>query len=398
MDTRVRKFPTVISTEIPNMGDGGIPVEKYTSPEIFAQEKEKIFRHVWLEVGREDHIPNPGDYFVTQMPVLDTEVIVARSQDGSVHAFHNMCTHRGMKLAMQERGNVRNFTCGFHGWVFGLDGELKLMNGEEYFPGADRCQLNARPITLDTWNGFIFVHPDTEPEVPLRTFLGALADQLDPYPFENFSHIARYTAYPKVNWKLATDAFQEAYHVEMVHRNSLPGSCNAQENPNGAPTSARLLTPHRSISAWMNPAFQPSKTGLQAFKYGLSFEAADVKLPGINPDQDENWWFDINVFFPNFFCDVGPGYYFTYNFWPISVNETKWVMDIYQLDARNAGERFGQEHTKVLLRDAVLEDFGTLEATQEMLASGAMQEIQLSELEIACRHQVWVVDQWLANR
>ncbi|MBL4621075.1 MAG: hypothetical protein JKY89_01630, partial [Immundisolibacteraceae bacterium] len=100
---------------------------------------------------------------------------------------------------------------------------------------------------------------------------------------------------------------------------------------------------------------------------------------------------------PNFFCDVGPGWYFTYNFWPISENETRWVMDIYQSKAENAGALLAQEHTKVLLRDAVLEDFSTLEDTQQMMESGALKSIMVSDLEIAVRHQMWTINEWLAT-
>jgi hypothetical protein len=131
-------------------------------------------------------------------------------------------------------------------------------------------------------------------------------------------------------------------------------------------------------------------------KYGPTFATSKEQFAGINPNGDDNWWFDINVFFPNFFCDTGPGWYFTYNFWPISENRTRWTMDIYQLKAEHAGGLLAQEHTKILLRDAVLEDFSTLEATQQMMESGALDHITISELEIALRHQMHVINQWLA--
>ena len=72
-------------------------------------------------------------------------------------------------------------------------------------------------------------------------------------------------------------------------------------------------------------------------------------------------------------------------------------MDIYQIKAEHAGGLLAQEHTKVLLRDAVLEDFGTLEDTQQMMESGALKQIMVSDLEIALRHQMWIIDQWMAT-
>ena len=39
----------------------------YTSPELFAAEKEEIFLRDWLCVGREEEIPNKGDYMALRI-------------------------------------------------------------------------------------------------------------------------------------------------------------------------------------------------------------------------------------------------------------------------------------------------------------------------------------------
>jgi phenylpropionate dioxygenase-like ring-hydroxylating dioxygenase large terminal subunit len=390
-------FVTKYTTDVPAMGDAPLPVEPYVSREFFEREREKVFKRAWLQVAREEDIPNPGDYRVVDLEVLGWSVILTRGADGQLRAFHNICTHRGNKVALQRSGNAKGFTCGFHGWVFGNDGDLKHMAGEEYFPpGTDRCKLGLKPVTMDTWNGFVFVHAQAQPAQGLREYLGGMADQIERFPFDRCTRIARYEATPRVNWKVAIDAFQEAFHAIMVHRASLPNSASAPQNPSAALTSVRFHGPHRSLSAWSNPNYRPPEVGMIVGKYGPTFATAKDQFPGINPDGDENWWFDINVFFPNFFCDTGPGWYFTYNFWPISENRTRWTMDIYQLKAEHAGGLLAQEHTKILLRDAVLEDFSTLEATQQMMESGALTHITISELEIALRHQMHVVNQWLA--
>ena len=397
MGATEQPFVTKYPTDVPAMGDGPLPVEPYVSRAYFEQERDKVFKRAWLEVAREEDVPKPGDYQVLDIEVLGWSLILTRGTDGKLRAFHNICTHRGNKVALQKSGNAKGFTCGFHGWVFGNDGELKHMAGEEYFPpGTDRCKLGLKPVMLDTWNGFVFIHPQAEPAQTLREFLGGMADQLDPFPFDRCTRIARYEATPRANWKVVLDAFQEAFHAIMVHRASLPKSAAAAPNPSAALTSARFYGPHRSLSTWANPDYRPPEVGMIVGKYGPTFATAKDQFPGINPNQDENWWFDINVLFPNFFCDTGPGWYFTYNFWPISENRTRWTMDIYQLRAEHAGGLLAQEHTKILLRDAVLEDFSTLEATQQMMETGVLEHITISELEIALRHQMHIINQWLA--
>ena len=393
-----RVFETKLKSDTPQMGDAPLPVEPYVSAEFFEREREQVFKRCWLEVARVEEIPNPGDYRVVDVEILKASIILVRGEDNQIRAFHNICTHRGNKVANESTGNAKGFTCGFHSWVFGLDGTLEHMNGEEYFGGDfDKCDLGLIPMTVDSWRGFIFIHHMAEPPQTLKDYLGEMGKQLDPFPFEDCDRIARYSASPGVNWKVAIDAFHEAFHAIMVHRESLPASAASAANPGAALTSARFFGPHRSLSAWANPGYLPPETGMIVGQYGPSFSTEKTEFPGTNPDNDDSWWFDINVLFPNFFCDVGPGWYFTYNFWPVSENETRWVMDIYQKKAENAGALLAQEHTKVLLRDAVLEDFSTLEDTQQMMESGALETIMVGDLEIAVRHQMWTINQWLAS-
>lgn len=73
----------------PELGTGPLPIEPYVSREYFEKERERIFRKVWLNVGRVEQIPDPGDYFVKDLAVCHTSVLVVRGEDGKVRAFHN---------------------------------------------------------------------------------------------------------------------------------------------------------------------------------------------------------------------------------------------------------------------------------------------------------------------
>lgn len=381
-------------TPVPDMGTGPIPAESVTSAEYFEREREQIFKQAWLEVGRVEEIPNPGDYFTREMHVFKSNIVVVRGKDGVIRAFHNMCTHRGMALATEACGNARGFTCEFHGWGFGLDGSLQAVPAIEEFPGLDKGKLGLKALACDTWNGFIFVHWSPKPEQSLAEFMGQLAKDMDGFPFDQCQHIAHYTARVNANWKLCIDAFQEAYHATYLHRHAIPGAGDIEL---ALPTSVRFYGPHRSVSCWLKTDIQPTPAEAIAYKYGhFGFVKADEgESRGLNPSGDDSWWFDINVFFPNFFIDVGPGWYFTYNFWPVAVDESTWEMNIYQLDAKTAGQKFAQEHTKVLLRDILYEDLSTLEFAQKAMASGVLKHLPISEMEIAVRHQLHTVQEWV---
>ena len=101
---------------------GEISREIFVNKDIYEQEQEQIFARSWLFLGHESQIPNPGDFFVSCMG--EESVILTRDDRGQVHAFLNTCRHRGMKVCRHDVGNTRVFTCPYHGWSYGTDGEL----------------------------------------------------------------------------------------------------------------------------------------------------------------------------------------------------------------------------------------------------------------------------------
>ncbi len=136
---------TVWHEAYPELGTGPIPIEPCVSAEYFELERERIYKRTWLNVGRVEHIPRPGAYFVKDLPVCDTSVILTRGRDAALQAFHNMCSHRGNKIVWDRRGSCQNFTCKFHGWSYGLNGSLNfwplapdrtLWEVKTYFPAA----------------------------------------------------------------------------------------------------------------------------------------------------------------------------------------------------------------------------------------------------------------------
>src|SRR4029453_12769529 len=121
----------------PDLGTGLISYEDSISAEFFELEREAIFRRAWLNVGRIEQLPRNGSYYTKELAVAKTSLIVLRGTDGGVRAFHNFCRHRGNKLLWEEtprhetRGTCRQFMCKYHGWRYGLDGQLNFVLGED---------------------------------------------------------------------------------------------------------------------------------------------------------------------------------------------------------------------------------------------------------------------------
>ncbi len=385
-----------------NLETSPIPIEPYISEEYFELEKEHVFQKVWLNVGRVEQIPNPGDYFVKDLPICQTSIVVVRGKQGQVHAFHNMCAHRGNKVVWDKGGSCQNFTCKFHGWSYGLDGNLKFVPDEESFFDLKKDQLGLTPVAVDSWEGFIFVNVDPHPTETLQEYLGEFAERISGYPFaETSGQCFSWHTEIKCNWKLLKDAFQEAYHVASLHAGSTADVFTSRQNPFGHALDFRLFTRHCQLSSFGNPEHTPTPVEALAHQAGSIIVpnefTQDALPPGVNPTRDPRWAVDVNIFFPNFFVDVGHDTYFTFNFWPLAVDRSIWEAGIYFPKAKSASQRFSQEYSKVLVRDVLTEDASTLEQTQEMLASGAKKEFTIQDQELLVRFSNKVLDDYIGK-
>ncbi len=389
------------TTDHPELGTGPLLIEPCTSEKYFEQERERIFRRVWLNVGRIERVPQAGDYFVKDLVVARTSLIVVRGRDGAIRAFHNMCAHRGNKLAWDEGGQVRRFTCKFHGWSFDLAGKLVGVPDENQFFDFDKREHGLAPVATELWNGFIFINLDPQPKETLKEFLGELGELVNGYPFDQLSasHFS-YAVEVKVNWKVAMDAFQEGYHAPFVHKESLAYTLKSKENPLLHPITVQLYRRHHMLSLYGgNPQYRQTPVEKLAHRFGPSIRPQEVSfdLPGVNPARSPDWYHDVDVIFPN--INMGPrrGTYRTIHFWPLAVDRTRIELSHYFPRAESPGQRFSREFARCLHRDAIMQDLGTLEQTQSVLASGAMSHFVLSNQEVCVRHFHKVVQDYAGS-
>ncbi len=195
--------------------------EAYVSRDYLEAEREKLWRHHWLQAGRIEDIPNPGDYITYD--VLADLVIVTRADDGSLRAFHNVCPHRGRKLIdtpkgqRNARGNKVNIVCGFHGWTFNREGKCTFIEHQDDWQGVlTEQRTSLGPVAVDSWGGFLWVNIASNAG-PLRDYLEPAATMLDPFQLENMRCRWRKWVVFECNWKVAMEAFCETYHVPGTH-------------------------------------------------------------------------------------------------------------------------------------------------------------------------------------
>ncbi|MAG33592.1 MAG: hypothetical protein CL908_22165 [Deltaproteobacteria bacterium] len=145
--------------------------EIYSSREVYEVEREAVFMKCWQFVGVESEIPNSGDFVRSR--IGEQEVIVTRHTDHQIYVLANICRHRGATVCRADRGNTDRLVCTYHGWAFGLDGELKGIPVEKTLDWKiDKTKLGlVRAEKVETFLGLIFATFDPEAE-PLGDFLG----------------------------------------------------------------------------------------------------------------------------------------------------------------------------------------------------------------------------------
>ncbi|PTX03260.1 SRPBCC family protein [Pararhodobacter aggregans] len=400
----------------PELGTGPIPVAPYIDPAYFALEKKYLFKNTWLHVGRVEELPKVGDYMLRNIPVLDSEIVIARARDKKLYAFHNVCSHRLNKIAYQPTGTTRKFFCKFHGWAYDLDGTLTGVPDEKSFMDLDKSCLGLTRVSVDTWNGFIFINANPAPDTSLKDFMEPVYAGFETYPFDKFTACYAWNAVVNCNWKVALDAFQETYHVNYLHGRSIAYALLKDEDGNLHPIDGICGDLHRRLSiagdpdtVYGNPQAATAaaeqdvgvnQTGhriaakaLKVAQGGTRHDLSGIKLPELlNWTKHPSWAFDINVVFPDFYLSCRPNYFQAYNFRPISHDKTLFEARVYYPEMVTAGGRFYQEYMKTALRDVLLEDLSTLETTQAAAATGAKQEMVIQDFELMVRHQAVAID------
>ena len=186
----------------------------YVSSDIFAREAERIFSRSWICAGRAEDFARPGAF--RTIDVAGENLIVTSDRTGNLHAFYNLCRHRGTRLCTQERGTFSGtIQCPYHAWTYGLDGTLQTarnMEGVEHFDTAD---YPLKAAFVARWEGFVFVSLD--PGEGLEKFFAPLARRFESWHLPQLKCAASITYDVACNWKLIFQNYSECYHCPVIH-------------------------------------------------------------------------------------------------------------------------------------------------------------------------------------
>ncbi len=208
------------------LGSADIGFERYLSEETAQAEIDRMWNRTWQWACREEHIPGPGDRYVYDLGPYS--ILVVRGTDMELRAFVNSCPHRGMQFAAQGSTGVHRATirCPFHGMSFNLDGSLHEIPCRWDFPHLNEDNFRLTEIQCATWGGFIFINM-ADDAAPLQDYLEVIPDHFKLWPMDD-RYVALHTE--KVlpaNWKMAMEAFLEAFHVLETHSQAVLTAADA---------------------------------------------------------------------------------------------------------------------------------------------------------------------------
>jgi phenylpropionate dioxygenase-like ring-hydroxylating dioxygenase large terminal subunit len=151
--------------------------------------------------------------------ICDQSILLVRQADRSVKAFHNACRHRATQLCKGAGrlagGQIR---CPFHGWRWNLDGTSSFIFGRDQFDESLLCpeEVNLQECLVELWGACVWINMDPQAE-PLSEWLGTPAADLDAFGVEDLRVHWWQETVVNANWKIAQEAFHEAWHVMATH-------------------------------------------------------------------------------------------------------------------------------------------------------------------------------------
>ena len=195
----------------------------FIDEQVYQDELEKIFGRAWQMIGHVSLVPNPNDYFHTY--IGEDPVILTRDNEGQLHAFLNMCRHRGNRILRADDGNAKHFMCTYHGWTFRNDGTLEHVPGynEAYYGALNLEEMKLIEAKVDTYAGIVFATWDHD-SPSLEAYLGDARWYLD--TAFNRRDCGMVAVGPMkwmepVNWKTPVDNCSDNYHVPISHASSI---------------------------------------------------------------------------------------------------------------------------------------------------------------------------------
>ena len=303
----------------------GLPNECYTSKDYTLIERKKLFEDKWIVAGVASSIPEIGD--VKPIDILGMPILILRNKQNKIKVFHNVCSHRGVKL-VSKSGKINSLIrCPYHSWSYSLDGKLMAtphiggMN-KHSAEGFDKQKSNLKEIRSYIWLDLIMININQN-EMSFEEYIKPLSDRWEkfwPIKDRELIHHSNDFGYfklnAKCNWKFAIENYCESYHLPWVH----PGL-----------NSYSKIEDHYHIQGLPNRF-----AGQGTVVYNPQFKGKE-KLPSFpNWPKDKENIAEYVALFPNVMLGIHKDHYYAYWIEPINHEFTLEHMELYYVGEQAA--------------------------------------------------------------
>ncbi len=363
----------------------GMPNSAYTSQQAFEFERDNVFAPSWAAVGFVSELPENG--YVKPIDFMGLPIALLRNQEGQINVFHNVCSHRGMRLVQAERSVPTMLVCPYHSWTYNLDGELKAtphIGGVNIHQAdnMDCSQHGLKPIRSAIWMGMIFINLSGEADdfdvhtQPLTEhwaeFIGE--DGLDllrlPPDFNSL------TIDVNCNWKLAVENYCEAYHLPYIHPR-LNSYSKLEDHYN-----IMIVDRFGGQGSWAYTLAESAGTRLHAFP--------DWPLEQLSTAEYVS-------FYPNVLLGLQADHAFAIILDPVSHNFTRERLELYMVGEESTQESYAscRDVTLKAWREVFSEDVQVVEGMQQGRNSPAYNGGVFSPVMDNASHHF---HQWVASK
>ncbi|AWI74912.1 2Fe-2S ferredoxin [Parazoarcus communis] len=364
----------------------GLGNEFYTDDSYFKFERDRVLAQGWACIGFASDVGTNN--YVKPIEFMGLPLLMMRNRDGALQVFHNVCSHRGMKL-VHEAGEIQGLIrCAYHSWTYDLNGALK---GTPHVGGINQhkdprfaCEKHGlKALRSHVWMDMVFVNlsgtaPAFEDAIrPLterwEQFLGKDGMSLLRAPISDGAMSIEVNC----NWKLAVENYCEAYHLPWVHPS---------------------LNTYSRLEDHYNIMFDGNFAGQGSYAYNLAdIEGTSLPtFPSWPADRMRNA--EYVAFFPNVLLGIQADHAFAMVLEPLAANKTVEHLRLFYV-----GDEAARKDIYAASRHAILsawrvvfsEDIGAVEGMQAGRQSPGYQGGVFSpEMDVPTHY----FHQWAARR
>jgi phenylpropionate dioxygenase-like ring-hydroxylating dioxygenase large terminal subunit len=374
-------YATLRSVLAPVETARGLPNAFYTDPDVYEEEKKRLFIPGWPAIGLGKDVPEPGD--AKPVTFLGIPLLMVRDRAGSLRVFQNVCRHRGMVLVDQPTRLKGVIRCPYHAWCYELDGSLRATPhvggaGQNTHPDIDRGSLGLIEVRSHVFMDVVFINLSGDAE-PFEVYAKDLIARADAFAGARLFHGGADSSFKlelATNWKLAVENYLESYHLPWVH----PGL-----------NSYSRLEDHYNV---VEETFAGQGTLAYTPGFGPNGERFS-RFPGLAAKWDKGA--EYPTFFPNVLFGFQNDHCYAILVEPVSHCRTVEHVEIYYASEEMTGPSFAamREKNAIMWKGIFIEDIEVVEGMQKGRAAPGFDGGKFSPVMDPCTH---AFHRWVASR